>query len=116
MTSRPNAIASPERGSSALSLNRYAYHLNDFISQVSAGLSAEKSPGGDHAAGVVRSGGDLETFNVYAIAAAWSAQPPSAVRMTTSQGGVFQNTSSVNAARARPKSAADKIALVQTGS
>ncbi len=45
-----------------------------------------------------------------------NAQPPIAVRITTSQAGVFQNTSKVKAARARPKSAADNIALVQTGS
>ena len=50
------------------------------------------------------------------IIAACSAQPASAVRITTSQGGVFQNTRSVNAAKARPKSVADRIALVQTGS
>ena len=53
--------------------------------------------------------------NNYVINPACSAHPPSAVRITTSQAGVFQNTSSVNAARARPKSAADRIALVHTG-
>ncbi len=57
-----------------------------------------------------------EALNVYDIGPARSAQPPSAVRITTSQGGIFQNTRSVNAARARPKSAADRMALVQTGS
>ena len=57
-----------------------------------------------------------ETFNVYNINPAWSAQPASAVRITTSQAGVFQNTSRVNAASAKPKSAGERIALVQTGS
>ena len=44
---------------------------------------------------------------LYATVTNWRAQPPSAVRATTSQGGAFQKTKSVNAARADPKSAAD---------
>ncbi len=32
----------------------------------------------------------------YPISPAWSTQPPSAVRIMTSQAGTFQNTSRVN--------------------
>jgi len=41
--------------------------------------------------------------------------PTRAHSMTTSQGGVFQNTSSTKATAANTKSDWDRIALVQTG-
>ena len=54
--------------------------------------------------------------HIYDISPAWSAQPPSAVRITTSQGGSFQSISRPRAALAKAKSEASLTALVQTGS
>src|SRR5512139_17158 len=44
-----------------------------------------------------------------------SPHPASALSSTTNHGGVFQNTRAANAARPRPKSAGDLMALVHTG-
>jgi hypothetical protein len=57
---------------------------------------------------------DLTEWDLYYATAA-SAVAPSAPRITTNQGGARQNTRNKKARTPTPKSAGEKIALVQTG-